>query len=55
VESEGLRSTAVGGIQQVEVELPAAFADPGDYILELEMENFPVQKTYQFRLILAQK
>lgn len=51
----GLRSTSVEGMQQVEVELPTAFAEPGDYILELKMENLPVQETYQFRLIPPQK
>jgi hypothetical protein len=51
----GLRSTSVEGVQQVEVELPPGFVEPGDYILELEMESGPVRKTYQFRLIPPQK
>lgn len=51
----GLRSVSVEGVQQVEVDLPAGFVEPGDYILELEMEGGLVRKTYQFRLIPAQK
>jgi hypothetical protein len=45
----------VEGVQQVEVELPPGFVEPGDYILDLEMEGGLVQKTYQFRLIPPQK
>lgn len=51
----GLRSTLVEGVRQVEVELPAGFVEPGDYILELEKEGATVKRTYQFRLTSPQK
>jgi len=51
----GIRSTPRTGGQQVIVKVPSASIQPGDYILELEMEGGSARETYVLRVSSPQK